>query len=171
MKPPQSKQTLATIGFCVFAVVMFVVMRLLDAPLLAKGHGIVAFEFAGTPEQAFNLLRDWGSAGQRAAYTSLWWDFLFMLAYGGALVLLVRQIARRHRRIKPSRIWAVKSIVVAAVVLDITENIALLQVLQGNLEGWVLAAWWSALVKFILIGIVLALLMLGFVVSRKTLRT
>ncbi|HCR49309.1 MAG TPA: hypothetical protein DIW24_06760 [Bacteroidetes bacterium] len=167
MNPEKSKETPLTLVVSVFALALFVLMRTLDAPLLAKGYGIVALEFAGTPEHALHILRAWGSSGQAAAYQSLWWDFLFMLAYGGALVLLIRGVARRSKQIPQALTWCMKGFVVAAVILDVTENMALLQVMQGNIEAWVAGAWWCAAFKFGALGVVFLYLISSFRLKRK----
>ncbi|MBL7976991.1 MAG: hypothetical protein JNN12_01525 [Bacteroidetes Order II. Incertae sedis bacterium] len=167
MNPKKSKETSLTFFVSALALALFVVMRTLDAHLVVKGYGIVAFEFAGTPEHALHILRAWGSSGQAAAYQSLWWDFLFMLAYGGTLVLLVRGVARRNKRIPQTLTWWMKGLVIGAVALDVTENMALLQVMQGNIEGWVVGAWWSAAFKFGALGVIFLYLISSFRLKRN----
>src|SRR4051794_3981321 len=67
----------------------------------AGGFGIVDFEVAFTSGKAQEILRAWGADGHDAARLSLWFDFLFLTAYGLFLWLAIRALgdalARRGR--------------------------------------------------------------------------
>lgn len=132
----------------------------------AGGHGIVAFEVAFTSGKAHALMAAWGTAGRRAARLSLWFDFLFMTAYGLFLFLAVRALrdalARRDRTrlARPGGAIAVLALVAASC--DACENVFLLLQLGGRAQaaGPPLAGAFAS-AKFACLVIVLAYLLTG----------
>jgi len=127
----------------------------------AGGHGIIAFEVAFTHARAHEILTAWGTTGRHAARLSLWFDFLYLLAYGLFLFLAVRALgdalARRGfgRLARPAAAIAVLAIVTAAA--DTCEDVFLLLQLGGRAQslGPPLAGSFAT-VKFACLALVVA---------------
>ncbi len=136
--------------------------------------GIVSLELAFTPRRADGILNAWAAASHAecargtargpltdCAMSSLYWDFLFILAYVLFLMLLFATVLcylqlpfKDYRR-------AFAAIPLAGL-LDVSEDVALVAVL--NHAGWfpVLLASVAAMLKFLLLGgVLIALLSLG----------
>jgi hypothetical protein len=117
----------------------------------AGGPGIIPFELAG-PRRSAEILRRWGTDGQRAARASLILDFPFLVAYTTLGLRLTGQAtdalgARwpRLARLGP----AVAAVQVAAGALDAVENSALLGVVARGGDARLAAlAQKSARAKF-----------------------
>lgn len=122
------------------------------------GPGIILFELAG-PQSSPEILRRWGTDGQRAARASLLLDFPYLVAYTTLGVRLTARAAAalgarstRLARFGP----AVAAVQIAAGVCDAVENAALLGVVaRGGDAQLATLARNSALAKFA--GLVLGL--------------
>jgi hypothetical protein len=127
----------------------------------AGGHGIIAFEVAFTHARAHEILTAWGARGHDAAVASLWFDFLYLAAYGLFLFLAVRALgdalARRGsaRLARPAAAIAALALVAAAA--DTCEDVFLLLQLGGRAQslGPPLAGSFAT-VKFACLAVVLA---------------
>ncbi|HEU4905446.1 MAG TPA: hypothetical protein VFT19_04935 [Solirubrobacterales bacterium] len=129
------------------------------------GPGMVPFELTGGQDRADEILAEWGEEGRDAARESLWIDFGFLLAYGAFLTLALaatRDLARR-------RAWRRMATVGAAIVsfgalaagFDALENICLLLTLDDAGAALPLLATIFASVKFLLLAIAIAYLLVG----------
>lgn len=125
------------------------------------GYDIVDFEFAFTEEKASEILESWGPHLHEAR-KSLYIDFGYLVAYAlflSSLTILVMSSLEGT----PHRIGrAVAVMPWMAAFLDGVENICLLYVLSVKVSGVaVLLAGACASVKFLLVGIVFAFLIVG----------
>ncbi len=94
--------------------------------------GIVSFELCWTEDKANRILDDWEGERTATARNDLYWDFPFALAYSTALAFLCGYAATgaglSWRVVLISTAW----LQWGAAVLDITENICLLQLLNAG---------------------------------------
>jgi hypothetical protein len=134
---------------------LFAVLTLAGRPLSVPGispGGILSYEFAGTLENARQMLAAWGETGRLHAAFSLGLDYVFMLAYPVFFCLLCERSAARARdgwlRLGVGLAWGQW----LAAALDALENAALLSVLFGSPAAvWAPLAWGCAALKFALI--------------------
>lgn len=134
----------------------------------AGGHGILAFEVAFTHARAHAILTAWGHAGRHAARLSLWFDYLFLTAYGFFVFFAVRALrdalAGRGfvRLARPGAAAAALALVAAAC--DACENAFLLLQLGGRASalGPPLAGAFAS-VKFACLVVALVYLLVGLV--------
>ena len=134
-------------------------MQLLGKPLVtnAAPAGIVSFEFAGDVAGAQAIMASWRHELRVLAGLNLGFDYVFMIAYGGAIGLGCVLVAQRwneeqnkFRLIGYLLAWGS----IAAAVLDAVENYALIRMLLGSLKSmWPVVAKWCAGVKFVLVGL------------------
>ncbi|HEX9636742.1 MAG TPA: hypothetical protein VGB99_04365 [Acidobacteriota bacterium] len=148
----------------------------LDVELRSAGNlGMLNLELAWTAERAQEVRDSWPTAGDpmlwELARRSLHLDFLFIPAYGlfylGLAVLARRQLLARARR---GWRWMI-AFPVAAMLLDVIENVGLLWILhgEGRPSAWVVAlVSGAATLKFLLLLITsLPLLIIGIVRGRR----
>ncbi len=118
----------------VSAVLLFAALALINGTLTDHGHGIIAFEFAGSQDRAQEILGDWGDEGKDAAVWSLLVDFPFIAAYTVFLFTASTGIGRRAALL--------------AGGCDVIENLALLLVVGEHTSVWPAVAFAFAAVKF-----------------------
>lgn len=125
--------------------------------------GIVAFEFARTPENARRIMHQWGVSGEARMLAQIGLDNWFLLLYSTTLALLCLMVAIRLRssfgRIMAWAAWM-------AALFDAVENFLLVRIIDGNhsLAG---VAFACAAVKFaLLIACVLYILLSPFIARR-----
>lgn len=153
---------LAVAVIALFAVELAYDNRMQDA----GHHGIVAFEVAFTHGKAQSIMAAWGANGHDAAVASLWFDYLFMTAYGLFLFLAVRALrdalVRRGRTglARPGGTIAMLALVGAGC--DALENLFLLLQLGGRAQsiGPTLAGTFAS-VKFACVTVAIAYLLAG----------
>ncbi|GMR09343.1 MAG: hypothetical protein BMS9Abin28_0161 [Anaerolineae bacterium] len=141
----------------------------LNGPLRTEAApaGIVSYELAGDVATANEILESWGATGRAYAGISLGLDFLFLFTYaiaiGLACVLLADRLTTRATFLSALGIWLAWGMV-AAGAFDFVENYGLIRVLIcAEKSWWPVIARWSAIFKFILIGIGLSYLVVGFI--------
>jgi hypothetical protein len=147
MRTIERDRSLATAicGFVAYTAVMIVLEHRMRR---SGGPGIIPFELAGSRTRAEAIMARWGPDGRRAARTSLWLDFGYMLTYGASTALLLERV--RRIRNHPAVIPAV---VIPAVAADAIEGVSLLKVLQhSNVCANARRARNAALVKFAVLG-------------------
>jgi hypothetical protein len=166
----------ALIASAAASIAIGAVLIVLDARMMdAGGPGIIGFEFAGSEERAAEILADWGEDGTDAAKASLWLDFAYILAYGTFLVLA----AWATRDLAESRGWrrlatfgtAVVPFAAAAAAFDAIEDVGLL--LAVDRQGGDLAprlAQICASIKFALLAVTIAYLLIGLLLRLRTRR-
>jgi hypothetical protein len=137
------------------AVAMQVVLTLLDAPLRASDEGgTVAFELAGSPERATEIVDAWRADGvlENAAFVN-GLDFLYPLLYAaaiaGACVAAASAFRRRGREGLATLGIAIAWAATAAVAFDWIEDIALAVILlNAPTSPWPQIALAAAIPKF-----------------------
>lgn len=171
--PLSRKQMLISTGSAM--AVLYIVLLILDRKMQdAGGPSILAFEFAGSEQQAAQIMAEWGDSGRDYARWSLWLDFGFMLSYGAFFslaALATRDFARENglRGLVTAGIVAPLAAALAAV-FDAVENTFLLLALggHGGSFGPPIAAACASL-KFLLIAFAIVYVLWGLA-SRFLLR-
>lgn len=153
---PEDKQPIACI--LAFAATLVVGYFMLG-PLLRTSeapHGIVSLEFAGDVKQAQSVINSWDAKARQFAVNNVLLDFLFIAAYstafGLACVLAHKVYASTDALAILGAPWIGTLLAwgqTVAGALDVIENIAILMMLQVNVnEPWPQVARWCALPKF-----------------------
>jgi hypothetical protein len=163
--PMTRRRWLWILGIAMLA--LFAVELLYDGRAQDAGSfGIVDFELAFTSGKASEIMRAWGSDGHDAVVASLWFDFLYLIAYGLFLWLAVRAVgdglrARgRERLAAPAAAISLVPLICAAS--DAVEDVFLLLVLGGHLPsaGPLLAGSFATL-KFACLAVTVVYLLVG----------
>ena len=142
--------------------VLLLAMNVLDG-------GIISFEFAGDVARAQQMLSSWGAEAKVHAALSLGMDYLFLVAYSLVISIACVHIANMLKQGWPMMAAAGLFLAWAqflAALLDAVENYALVQLLLGSQQNlYPSLAWGCALIKFALVGMGLAYLIVGFILS------
>lgn len=134
----------------------------------AGHHGIVAFEVAFTSGKAHEILVAWGPKGHDAAVASLWFDFLYLTAYGLFLWLAIRALGdglrTRGRAALAAPAAAISLLPLIAAASDALEDVFLLLQLGGRATsiGPPLAGGFATL-KFLCLAVAIVYLLAGLV--------
>jgi hypothetical protein len=154
-------------------VVLFAVLSRLDQKMNDEGgHGIVAFELAGSEGKAAEIRADWGPEGRDAARASLWIDYVYLIAYGALgtmAALAVRDAARRRGWSRTEALGGFAAgAAVGAALFDALEDASLLLALGGHGGGAApLLAAACATLKFALLAFVIAYLLAALVLRLR----
>lgn len=155
-------------------VALFLAMAPAEEQMREAGARITAFELAGSQERADEILDEWGDDGQDAARESLLIDFGFLLAYGTFLslaVAAVRDLLQKRGRLRLAAIGsALVPFGLAAAALDVAENVCLLAVLEDAGPAFPPLAAIFAAIKFALVAVAIAYLVVGIALSLRTAR-
>ena len=150
----------------ILTIISMVVMSILDIPLKNEiaSNGIVSFELAGSLENSINILNSWSAKTKLYAGISLGFDYLFMLMYSLLLYNLIGDISFKVVNVILVKLGSFMSItILVAGFLDAIENYALIQLYLGNLDQiFSTIAYYSATIKFSIIGIGIAYLMVSY---------
>ena len=132
--------------------------------------GIISFELAWDPAIAQLMLDNWNAAQTAAVLRHTTFDFLYLLAYGGLVSLLVENVARGFTHEMVVKAGAMLSwCAVLAAALDAIENLGILVMLdEGAASPWPQLVALFAGLKFMLIipGLLYLLLMAPFSIGR-----
>lgn len=122
-----------------------------------SGTGIVAFEFAGSPDRAEEILDSWGRAGRAGAEQAIKIDYGFLVAYSVLLALATAAIAERSTGPAARAGWWLSGLALVAGGLDAIENTLLLRVVDGYHSGSIggTATTWAAVAAGIKFAIVI----------------
>jgi len=160
----------------VATLVLLAVEALYDGRMQDAGHhGIVAFEVAFTSGKAHSIMVAWGDAGHDAAVGSLWFDFLYLIAYGLFLWLAIRAVGDGLRARGRARLAApaaaISLLALTGAACDVVEDVFLLLQLGGRAQslGPPLAGAFAT-VKFACLTIAVVYLLVGLAalaVSRR----
>lgn len=130
-----------------------------------QGVGIIEFELMRTPSDAVGFVAQLGGDGVAAARQQVALDFVFLVLYAVMIGGLCLALAGRAgpgtwvARVAP----AVTGVGIAAATFDALNNVALLVVLGGTTaQPWPGLAGISATLTFVLLGVVVLYLALGF---------
>lgn len=123
-----------------------IVLRWVDNP----PPGIIAFELAGTIENANQMVAQWEALNAIPLKKfSLFFDYIFILGYAGSLFLVFQEWWKRTDK---KWIMYFSYVPILAGILDGIENLGLLQIIYG--EGTQFSAslaFYCASVKFALL--------------------
>ena len=154
-----------------------VVMRYFDAPLKnpVSSYGIVSFELAKDLSQSEAILTSWDAIAKTAAGMSMGMDFLFLIMYSLFISLLIHTLNERlwkHTKMYKMGLIFIWGVFLAAF-FDIIENIALIQLLMGDLQQhWSTMAYYFAILKFGLVALSVLYILINFILlTVKNLRT
>ncbi len=138
---------------------MIFVMQYQGKSLKEKGYHIVAFELSKTPQRAQQIINAWDTEGVGVARINTIIDFFFILAYASFGYFASLALTEKHDSSFIKKVGKVmaRGMVIAAL-FDVVENGAMLQTLYGNVsDAFIQSAYWFALLKFAIIGIVIIL--------------
>lgn len=143
----------------VFFLITASAMLYFDAPLKNEHTplGIVSFEMTRTVDEATTIVNTWKSSegSKIAAERSLWFDYIFMLAYALLISLILHKVIRyvwkEDTTIHKIGIILMRGVFFAAF-LDAVENFGLLKLYYGDMkQHWMSLASSTAMLKFILL--------------------
>jgi len=163
---------LAFATLALFAVELFYDGRMQDA-----GHfGIVDFEVAFTVGKAQSIMAAWGNTGHDAAVASLWFDFLFLTAYGLFLWQAIRAVGdglrARGRDALAAAAVPISLLPLVGAASDALEDVFLLLQLGGHARsiGPPLAGSFATL-KFACLAVAIVYLFVGLIAMATTRRS
>jgi hypothetical protein len=158
-------------GLCfVAAIVLMATLQILGRPLIndSAPTGIVSFEFAGDLTGALTILDSWDPATKVFAALNLGLDYLFLLAYAGAIGLgcvLLGEALANHSTTLPTIGSLLAWGATLAALLDAFENYALIRLLLGSTYPiWPFVARLAAAPKFTLVALGLLYILFGTIV-------
>lgn len=156
------------------AVAAAVLLALLWALAGTSGGGmsVIGLQLAFTPENFLAVVEGWGAAGVAQFQQTIWLDYLFPVAYAVLLASLLARLTFRPDR-PPDRVrLALFTLPFVAALCDYLEN-ALHLILLADPPvfpaGTVLLASVVAAIKWVLIGLSAAVIVLLLVRRRRTL--
>lgn len=145
----------------VFSIVMIMVLRWQGKGLMhpSTPSGILALEFADTPEKLTTVLTAWNKEVVR---NNILLDFLFIVAYTWFFVLGVAKSTTQWRNQFMQRFGATGiRMAFLAGILDVTENILMLQSINGHYSiSSLQLTWYCAAIKFLIVIILLVFMIL-----------
>ena len=152
---PRTRRRQALLALIAAAVVLWVVLSALDAPLRATDEGgTIPLEIAGSSDRASEIKEAWRAEGvlENGAFIN-GLDFLFAPIYAAALAGACVAAAGVFRRLGWERLAAagiaIAWLATAAAVFDWTENIALAVILLDEpASPWPAIALAAAIPKF-----------------------
>lgn len=118
--------------------------------------GIVSFQFSASLSNASTIINSWGEHGPTAAGFNLGIDYLFLVFYSllGYLLLAINRekLLTSHPKLS-TILWLTAIIFPLSGLFDAIENFGLLKILLGTSnEFWPLLAYYSAIIKFIIVA-------------------
>lgn len=132
--------------------------------------GIISFELAKTLDCSTQIINSWKATegAMLSAEWSLWFDYVFMIAYAFLLSLILYRVTRIVWKSSESQRYRVGIVLIRMVIfaafLDAVENFALLQLFYGDLQKhWSTLAFATATVKFCQVGIAILFVMYSLV--------
>lgn len=140
----------------ILVILFALVMRHFDSYLIndVSKNGIVSFELAKELSKSEDIINSWDTVSKYAAGMSMGFDFLFLIIYSSFIGLLIYNInqslwkGQSFYAIGVIMIWSIYF----AALFDIIENIALINLLLGDLNQiWSSIAYYFAMVKFVII--------------------
>jgi hypothetical protein len=155
-KMSKSSEKKLTKVLLISLIILIAVMRYLDAPLRnpVSTSGIVSFELAKDLAKSQVILASWDIMARSSAGISLGTDFLFLLVYSSFIALLIHKLNEhlwKHTKMYKAGVVFIWSVFLAAF-FDIIENVALIQLLLGDLQQkWSTIAYYFAILKFSLL--------------------
>ena len=159
------KSSLYLLLASLFPLVMIAVLRWQGKELITPltPSGILALEFANTPEKLTSILAIWN---KETVQNNILIDFLFVIAYTWFFILAVaKSITQWSNRLMQQFGATGIRMAFLAGILDIIENILMLQSIHGYYSVSTLQlTWYCAAIKF---GIVILLLLFIIVTAMR----
>ncbi len=155
--------------FLALTLLATLVLQIIDGSLqtAAAPNGIVSYELAGSAAVAGSILASWDANAQLHAAFSLGFDFLYMLAYTVTLALVVLWLAEVRTGLMRTLGVIVAWAMGVAGLADALENYFLWQMLlSGANDTAAVAARWASLLKFGLILLAFAYIILALLAYR-----
>ncbi|NKQ39068.1 MAG: hypothetical protein HF967_06305 [Methanosarcinales archaeon] len=159
----------AFIVLFILVLISIVVMLFLDSFLITESapNGIVSFELAKYFDKSIEIINSWDSVAKTSAGLSMGFDFLFLLIYSSFIWLLIVRI-NQYLFVKDEISFFEKTVLALpflAAFFDVLENIALIKLLLGDLEQiWSSLAYYFATIKFGLLFVAIAYILIGGVI-------
>ena len=146
-------------GLLALVVASWAMLRL-EEPMQARlfGSGILAVEFAGSPDRWADIVATNGALGMAAVRESLRWDPAYIVLYAVVLTLLMHRLTRIDPEVPQPARW----LPTLAAVVDLVEDGSLWVSLESPSALLLATAAACAAVKFALLGAVL-----GYVVHSR----
>lgn len=129
----------ALLGSAGLMIVVLVMLWRVEAPMRASGtRNVVALARTSSPDAATAIIEAWDDESRSAARTTLWLDYVLIVAY---VVFLSSWLYWTHREIvatgwlpgSPSiLVWSLVGAVVMAGISDIIENLAVLHQVRSS---------------------------------------
>jgi hypothetical protein len=149
----------------IILLIFIVVMRYLDNFLITENapNGIISFELAKESNVVLEIIKSWNTTAKFAAGLSVGIDFLFLIVYATFLTLLFLRINKKLlEKTGKNLSWFILFLPFIAAFFDILENIAMINLLLGNIQlKWSLTAYYAAIIKFGLLLIAIAYIIVG----------
>ncbi len=155
---PKVAEKRLAIVLLIAIVLLFSAMRYFDTPLKnqVSKAGIVSFELAKDLQESKEILNSWDTISKISAGMSMGLDFLFLIAYAVFISLLIHMLNEslwKHSKLYKIGVMIIWGVFLAAFC-DVVENIALIQLLLGDLQQkWSSIAYYFAVLKFGLLAI------------------
>jgi hypothetical protein len=127
---------------------------------------IVGFEMAKTAPKAEQIIADWGKVGIEKATTSIYLDFGFIIFYVAAISLgcfVAAAYSDWDALAAQAHYFAIAIWIAGA--LDVIENIAMLKTLHQVNEQTISIAYYTAIVKFILVALAMLFILIASLVG------
>ncbi len=145
----------------VFSLVLIAVLRWQGKELIMPltPSGILALEFANTPEKLASILAIWD---KKTVQNNILIDFLFVIAYTWFFILgMAKSISQWNNRFMQQFGATGIRMAFLAGILDITENILMLQSINGHYSLYSLQlTWYCAAIKFGIVSLLLLFMIL-----------
>jgi len=155
------KSSLYLLLAALFSIIMIVVLRWQGKELMhpLTPSGILALEFANTPEKLNTVLSVWN---KETVQNNILLDFLFVIAYTWFFILGVAHSTTKwtHKFMQRFGATGIRMAFLAGI-LDIIENILMLQSIHGHYSTSSLQlTWYCAAIKFLIVIILLVFMIL-----------
>ncbi|MCJ7802329.1 MAG: hypothetical protein MUP82_08255 [Candidatus Marinimicrobia bacterium] len=163
------KRTLIISGF--LTIIIFLTLGYFDRSLITENapKGIISFEFAKNMDKSISIISSWDLSAQVNAGLSLGIDFLFLIVYAiffaTACYLVAQKYIYKNNLMYKTGLLIAKLQFVAAL-FDAIENFVLIKLLLGsNNNIFSLIAYYFASIKFVIIGIGIIYIIIGYTAS------
>ena len=166
---PPERRRVTFIVLLLFTMLVMVVMNITGQPLISDPapKGIISYELAGNEETAREILESWDDLAKIYAGFNLGFDYLFLLLYSTTIafsIIWLIDLLKMRPNVKRLALILATSLSLAAL-LDAVENAALFTMLvNGVTSPWPQVSFICATIKFGLVILGLAFVLVGFVV-------
>lgn len=159
-------QKKAFLFLIVATLLVFSALQVINVHLITEAapSGIVSYELAYSLDNFESIHQSWNELQFRYAALSLGFDYLFLVLYPITIAVGIVMLSNKLGYISTGK--KLSWLVISSGLLDAIENYGLIQLLNGHLElHWAQIAFWTASIKFAIVGIGLFYLIVGFGIS------